>query len=140
VARFCWSMPTVFSRGEWVETRTILCRSVEGQILSVSDMAIFQQLSPRSSTTSKLNFRTRSCLTDAIDTQGESGFQFSAPDLRILDGIAMLVPVEQVYTCQYGFVTLARLKSPGNQDSRGCCSKGGLRSLTQKTSRGDSWC
>jgi hypothetical protein len=43
VARFCWSMPTVFSRGEWVETRTILCRSVEDQILSVSDIAIFRQ-------------------------------------------------------------------------------------------------
>jgi hypothetical protein len=44
VARFCWSMPTVFSRGERVETRTILCRSVEGQILSVSDMEIYRQL------------------------------------------------------------------------------------------------
>src|SRR6266853_3968840 len=45
VARFCWSRATVFSRGERVETRTLLCRSVEGQILSVSDMAIFQYLS-----------------------------------------------------------------------------------------------
>ncbi len=41
VAPFCWSRATVFSRGERVETPTLLCRSVEGQILSVSDIAIF---------------------------------------------------------------------------------------------------
>ena len=34
---------SVFSRGERVETRTLLCRGVEGQILSVSDMAILGQ-------------------------------------------------------------------------------------------------
>ena len=45
VARFCWSRATVFSRGERVETRTRFCRSVEGQILSVSDIAIYRQLS-----------------------------------------------------------------------------------------------
>jgi Cys/Met metabolism PLP-dependent enzyme len=44
VARFCWSRGSVFSRGERVETRTLLCRGVEGQILSVSDMAIFRLL------------------------------------------------------------------------------------------------
>lgn len=43
VARFCWSRATVFSRGERVETRTLLCRSVEGQILSVSDVWILRQ-------------------------------------------------------------------------------------------------
>ena len=34
---------SVFSRGERVETRTLLCRGVEGQILSMSDIAIFRQ-------------------------------------------------------------------------------------------------
>jgi hypothetical protein len=34
----------VFKSGERVETRTLLCRGVEGQILSVRDMAIFRQL------------------------------------------------------------------------------------------------
>jgi hypothetical protein len=34
---------SVFSRGDRVETRTLLCRGVEGQILSVSDIGIFQQ-------------------------------------------------------------------------------------------------
>ncbi len=34
---------SVFSRGERVETRTLLCRGVEGQILSVSDMGILRQ-------------------------------------------------------------------------------------------------
>jgi hypothetical protein len=33
-----------FSKGERVETRTLLCRGVEGQILSVSDIAMLQQL------------------------------------------------------------------------------------------------
>src|ERR1019366_4102219 len=45
VARFCWSRGTVFSRGERVETRTLLCRGVEGQILSMSDIGMFRQLS-----------------------------------------------------------------------------------------------
>jgi hypothetical protein len=36
---------SVFSRGERVETRTPLCRGVEGQILSVSDMGILRQQS-----------------------------------------------------------------------------------------------
>ena len=34
---------SVFSPGERVETRTLLRRSVEGQILSVSDMGILRQ-------------------------------------------------------------------------------------------------
>jgi hypothetical protein len=43
VARFCWSRREVcFQEGERVEIRTLLCRGVEGQILSVSDMGIFQ--------------------------------------------------------------------------------------------------
>ena len=43
VARFCRSRGSVFSRGERVETRTLLCLGVEGQILSVSDIGIFRQ-------------------------------------------------------------------------------------------------
>ncbi len=43
VARFCRSRGSVFSRGERVETRTLLCLGVEGQILSVSDMGMLRR-------------------------------------------------------------------------------------------------
>ena len=38
---FAGQWGSMFSRGERVETRTLLCRGVEGQILSVSDMRFF---------------------------------------------------------------------------------------------------
>ena len=50
---------SVFSRGDRVETRTLLCRSVEGQILSVSDIEMLRQLSHASGVQAFIKRKTK---------------------------------------------------------------------------------